>query len=83
MDAAVENMNACNMTIDINQESSAPVLEYPPPARHATWGRNRPSAAQRYNLGGLPTHTIPRRSPRNPDDENTTKKKAHKHENTL
>jgi hypothetical protein len=40
MDAAVENMNACNMTIDINQETSAPILEYPPPARHAGRGRN-------------------------------------------
>jgi hypothetical protein len=45
MDTAVENMNTCNMTIDINQETSAPVLEYPPPAHHAGRGRNRPSAA--------------------------------------
>jgi hypothetical protein len=32
MDAAAENMNARDMTIDINQETTAPVLEYPPPA---------------------------------------------------
>jgi hypothetical protein len=83
MDAAVENMNARNMTIDINQETSVPVLEYPPPARHAGRGHNRPSAAQRYSLGGIPTHTTPRRSPRNHDDENNNKKKAYKHENTM
>jgi hypothetical protein len=35
MDAAAENMNVRDMTIDINQETTAPVLEYLPPARHA------------------------------------------------
>jgi hypothetical protein len=35
MDAAAENMNARDMTIDINQETTAPVLKHPPPARHA------------------------------------------------
>jgi phospholipid N-methyltransferase len=30
MDAAAETMNARDMTIDINQETSNPVLEYPP-----------------------------------------------------
>jgi hypothetical protein len=39
MDAAAENMNTRDMTIDINQETTVPVLEHPPPARHAGRGR--------------------------------------------
>jgi hypothetical protein len=35
MDAAAENMNARDMTIDINQDTTTPVIEHPPPTRPA------------------------------------------------
>jgi hypothetical protein len=34
MDTATENMNARDMTVDINQDTTTPVLEYLPPLRH-------------------------------------------------
>jgi hypothetical protein len=73
MDAAAENLNAHDVTIDITQENPAPVLEYPPPARHTGRGRARLSIAQRYNMGMLPVNTAPRRSPRT-NNNNTNKK---------
>jgi hypothetical protein len=36
VDDAAENMNARNITIDINQDTITPVLEHPPPARHTS-----------------------------------------------
>jgi hypothetical protein len=74
MEAAAENMNAHDMTIDINQETAAPVLEHPPPIRYTSRGRARLSAAQRYNIGTLPVNTTPRRSPRTTNNTTNSKK---------
>jgi hypothetical protein len=73
MDAAAENMNTHNMTININQETTEPVLEHPPPARHAGQGRTRLSVVQHYNMGALPVNTAPRCSPRT-NNNNANKK---------
>jgi hypothetical protein len=42
------------MAINIQQDTTPPTLEYPPPARHQGRGRGQLSVAQCYNLSCLP-----------------------------